>query len=186
MPQLPAKLKDMATGLARVKKTAAAAVTDAQFLKFAKGEWTYGAEEIEVQEGSKDETQVFAMRTEHILLVEDDELVREVSVSILRDQGYDIVEAKDGAEAIDHLEEGRAFDLLFTDIVLPGGMNGVEIAEKAKRLHPNIKVLFTTGYAENAAVQNGILDPGVIMINKPYRRAELLEKVNLVLAGDDS
>ncbi len=92
----------------------------------------------------------------------------------------------DGKEATGHLRGGQPFDLLFTDVVLPGGMNGVEIAEKAKRLYPNIKVLFTTGYAENAVIHNGLLDTGVILVNKPYRRTELLEKVELMLAGDAS
>lgn len=91
---------------------------------------------------------------------------------------------RNGEEAIEHLKTGRPFDLLFTDIVLPGGMNGVEIAEEAKRRQPNIKVLYATGYAESAVVHSGRLDPGVILVNKPYRRAELLEKVRAILDSD--
>ena len=104
----------------------------------------------------------------------------------LLDQGYEVAEAGNGEEAIDHLKGGQTFDLLFTDVVLPGGMNGVEIAKKAKRLQPNIKVLYTTGYAENAVVHNGQLDPGVTLVNKPYQRAELLEKVRAMLDSEDT
>ncbi|HAY45926.1 MAG TPA: hypothetical protein DCY55_06530 [Gammaproteobacteria bacterium] len=73
-----------------------------------------------------------------------------------------------------HLNDGQRFDLLFTDVVLSGVMNGVEIAEQAKQLQLNIKVIYTTGYAENSVVHNGKLDPGVTLVSKPYRRAELL------------
>jgi len=130
---------------------------------------------------TKKDTQEFASGSERILVVEDDENVRVVPVSILQDQGYAVVEAADGKEAIKHLKDGPPFDLLFTDIVLPGGMNGVEIAEQAKQLQPNIKVLYTTGYTGNAIIHQGKLDPGVNLINKPYLRAELLERVRTLL-----
>ena len=84
-----------------------------------------------------------------------------------------------------HLNDGQRFDLLFTDVVLSGVMNGVEIAEQAKQLQPNIKVIYTTGYAENSVVHNGKLDPGVTLVSKPYRRAELLEKVRQILDQKD-
>jgi len=119
--------------------------------------------------------------SERILVVEDDAGVREVPVNILTDQGYQIVEASNGEEAINHLENGPAFDLLFTDIVLPGGMNGVDIATRAKQIQPGIKILFTTGYAESAIVERGHLDPSEVLVNKPYRRAELLEKVRSII-----
>ena len=138
-----------------------------------------------VQDDIKDETAEFEQRSERILVVEDDEDVRNVAVYLLRDQGYEIVDAKDGVEAVNHLTKGKAFDLLFTDVVLPGGMNGVKIAEQAKRLQPNIKVIYTTGYAENAFVHNGPLDPGITVVNKPYRRAELLEKVRAILDSEE-
>ncbi len=122
-----------------------------------------------------------ALGSERILIVEDDENVREIPVSILRDQGYDVVEAKDGKEAIKHLKDARPFDLLFTDVVLPGGMSGLDIAQEAKRLQPGIGVLYATGYTKNAVVHNGELDPNVTLVNKPYRRQELLEKIRAVL-----
>ncbi len=112
--------------------------------------------------------------------------MRAVPVRTLRNQGYEVVEAGDSKEAIERLKDGQPFDLLFTDVVLPGGMNGVQIAEQAKRIQLNIKVIFTTGYAENAVVHNGQLDPDVTLVNKPYRRAELLGKVRAMLdSGDD-
>lgn len=137
------------------------------------------------QEDPKSETLVFYQGTECILVVEDDESVREIPVGILRNQGYTIIEAGDGEEAIKQLKSNRFFDLLFTDMMLPGGMNGVEIAEQAKELQPNIKVLYTTGYAENSVINNGMLDPAVALVNKPYRRTELLEKIRATLDRSD-
>jgi len=122
--------------------------------------------------------------SERILVVEDDPGVREVPVALLRNQGYEIVEATDGKEAIENLNGGEKFDLIFTDIVLPGGLNGVEIAAEAKKIQPDIKVLFTTGYAENDVVEQGQLDPELTLVSKPYRRTELLDKVRAVLDGD--
>jgi PAS domain S-box-containing protein len=117
---------------------------------------------------------------ERILVVEDDENVRNIPSAILRAAGYEVVEVVDGAQAIQVLRD-KPFDLLFTDVVLPGGMNGVEIAARAKRLLPNIKTLYTTGYTENTVIHNGDLDPGVTLVSKPYRRNELLEKVRALL-----
>ena len=126
----------------------------------------------------------FARGSEHILVVEDDENVRNVPVNILRSQGYEIVEAADAREAIEHLETGRPCDLLFADVVLPGGMSGVELVEEAKRIRPGIKVLHTTGYAENAVMRRGELVEVIMMVNKPYRRAELLHKIRATLDGE--
>jgi PAS domain S-box-containing protein len=123
---------------------------------------------------------------ESILLVEDDPGVRAVSVKMLRAQGYRIVEAGDGKEAIALLEGNQRFDLLFTDIVLPGGMNGIEIVEAAQKLRPGMKVLYTTGYAEGAVAHNDELALNADVVNKPYRRSELLEKVRATLDGDGS
>jgi CheY-like chemotaxis protein len=134
-----------------------------------------------------DDTPEFAPGSERILVVEDDPGVRAIPAAILRKQGYEVVEAADGREAIGHLKDGRPFDLLFTDIVLPGGMNGVEIAAEAKHLQPDIRVIYTTGYAEHAlahkGADNGALDPDTTLVTKPYRRAELLEKVRATLGG---
>jgi len=127
-----------------------------------------------------------ALRSERVLIVEDDPGIREISAGILRGQGYDVVDVIDGKQAIEYLKGDTAVDLLFTDVILPGGMNGAEIARQAHQIQPNIKVLFTTGYSEDAIVHDGKLDPGVILIKKPYRRAELLELVTgLLSSGKD-
>lgn len=131
------------------------------------------------------DTSKFAPGSERILVVEDNANLRKLPTGILRRHGYEIVEAGDGKEALDHMSNSTAFDLLFTDIVLPGGMSGMDIAVEATRLHPNIKVLYTTGYAKKAIIQGSSLEEGMALINKPYRRAELLEKVRLVLDSKD-
>ena len=122
--------------------------------------------------------------TARILVLEDNEDVRSVTVTVLRNQGYDIVEAGNGKEAIEQLKDGSPFDLLFTDVVLPGGINGIHVAEEAKRVQPDIRILFTTGYAENAVAHNGILTPDINLINKPYRRIELLAKIEAMLNAE--
>jgi PAS domain S-box-containing protein len=142
------------------------------------------SEEAASQENIEEDKPELKQGSERILLIEDDEEVRKVSTGILRNQGYQVVEVTNGKEAIERFNELN-FDLLFTDVVLPGGMNGVEIAEYAQRIQPNINVLYTTGYTENAVVHQGKLDPGVTLINKPYRRAELLEMVHTILDGMD-
>ncbi|MBT5109790.1 MAG: response regulator, partial [Rhodospirillaceae bacterium] len=128
----------------------------------------------------------FPQKAGRILVVEDDANVRQVPVSILSGQGYDVVEAKDGAEALLYLKEGEKFDLLFTDILLPGGMNGVEIADEVKSFQPNIKILYTTGYAENTVIREGQLDPNVTLLYKPYMRSELLEKIRLAFEPEEA
>lgn len=121
---------------------------------------------------------------ERILLVEDDDLVREHVTAQLRDLGYQVVAARDAAEALGILKADAAIDLLFTDIVMPGGMNGRALADEARRIIPSLPVLFTSGYAENALVHNGRLDPGVDLLPKPYRRTDLAAKLRAVLRGE--
>ncbi len=123
----------------------------------------------------------FEPGAERILVDEDDETVREIPVVIFQQQGYEIVGAGDGKEAIKHLKSDQSFDLLFTDVVLPGGINGVEIADEARYLQQNIKVLYTSGYAEDAVSHDGLMKPGEHLIAKPYHRAELLQLVRTTL-----
>jgi signal transduction histidine kinase/ActR/RegA family two-component response regulator len=118
-----------------------------------------------------------------ILLVEDDALVRENAAELLRSLGYDVVPAANGPEALAVLEKGEAFDLLLTDVVMPGGLNGRELAERAHALRPGLLVLYTSGYTENAIVHHGRLDRGVELLAKPYRRQDLAAKVRAVLAA---
>jgi CheY-like chemotaxis protein len=119
--------------------------------------------------------------TETILLVEDDDLVGRQAEKQLEDLGYRVIRAASGVEAMEIIRVRPDIDLLFTDVVMPGGMNGRELADQAVKLRPVLKVLFTSGYTENAIVHQGRLDPGVILLNKPYRRIELARKVRLAL-----
>jgi CheY-like chemotaxis protein len=118
---------------------------------------------------------------ERILVVEDDDLVRSHVTQQVQGLGYSVVAAANGPEAIAILRSGEPFDLLFTDVVMPGGMNGREVAEEAQRLRPGLRVLFTSGYTESAIVHHGRLDRGVHLINKPYRRQDLARKLRQVL-----
>jgi PAS domain S-box-containing protein len=118
---------------------------------------------------------------ETILVVEDDTDVRLYVVSQLRDLGYRVIHAPNGLEAERVLNGGAPIDLLLTDVVMPGGMTGRDLAERAARIRPGLKVLFTSGYTENAIVHHGRLDPDVNFLPKPYRRHELARKVREAL-----
>lgn len=119
---------------------------------------------------------------EKILMVEDDALVREHVSALLISLGYQVVSVRNAAEALQVLESRQDFDLLFTDVVMPGGMSGRQLAEEVKRRLPSLPVLFTSGYTENAMIQHGRLDPGVQLLQKPYRRRELADKIRQALA----
>jgi PAS domain S-box-containing protein len=126
-----------------------------------------------VPEGSREET---------ILVCEDDDDVRAYTVEVLRELGYRVLEAHDGPSALRLLErqEGNV-DLLFTDVVLPSGMTGAVLAQEARARRPELKILFTTGYARNAIVHHGRLDPGVELITKPFAYADLAARVRDML-----
>jgi PAS domain S-box-containing protein len=118
---------------------------------------------------------------EIILAVEDDPDVRAHTTGALRELGYAVLEAAHGRMALEILEAHPEVDLLFTDVGLPGGMNGRQLAEAARRLRPNLKVLFTTGYARNAIIHDGRLDPGVQLLTKPFTFAGLSHKLRDML-----
>jgi PAS domain S-box-containing protein len=118
---------------------------------------------------------------ETILVVEDYEELRDFATGVLRELGYEVIEASSGRAALEHLETVRDIDLLFTDVVLPDGMSGRQLAEEARRRRPGLKVLFTTGYSRNAIVHHGTFDPGVNLISKPFTYKELAAKVRVVL-----
>lgn len=122
--------------------------------------------------------------TETVLLVEDDALVRSYAETQLAALGYQVVSAGDGPEALEIIRKQQDIDLLFTDVIMPGGLNGRELAEAARAIRPELKVLFTSGYTENAIVHHGRLDPGVTLLGKPYRRSELAAKVREALADE--
>jgi signal transduction histidine kinase/CheY-like chemotaxis protein len=119
--------------------------------------------------------------TETVLVVEDDRLVRENVVAQLRSLGYTTHAAANAAEALKLIERGEPIDLLFTDIVMPGPINGRQLANEALKRRPALKVLFTSGYTENAIVHHGRLDPGVLLLAKPYRKSELAVMVRTAI-----
>lgn len=121
---------------------------------------------------------------EVILLVEDDEQVLSVTAQTLRDLGYEVIETSAADQALAALDAHPEICLLFTDVVLPG-INGRRLAEEARRRRPDIKVLFTTGYARNAIVHNGILDPDVNLLQKPASMEQLAAKVRDVLRSGE-
>ncbi|HTK34969.1 MAG TPA: ATP-binding protein [Caulobacteraceae bacterium] len=129
-------------------------------------------DDLPAPDGDADET---------ILVLEDDDDVRTYSVDILRELGYRVIEAHDGPSALRLLERQTRVDLLFTDVVLPGGMTGAQVVEQACKARPGLKVLFTTGYARNAIIHHGRLDKGVRLITKPFGSSELASKVRDVL-----
>lgn len=122
-------------------------------------------------------------RSQTILIVEDDQLVREHLRNQLVLMGYSVISAVDGRTAIKALRAQRAIDLLFTDLVMPGGMTGKELADVAQTMRPALKVLFTSGYAGGGLLHEGRLDPSVELLSKPYRREQLVAKLRKVL-GD--
>jgi signal transduction histidine kinase/ActR/RegA family two-component response regulator len=124
------------------------------------------------------------MGSETILVVEDDPLVREFVVGQLDALGYATEVAENAAEALARLDKMERVDLLFCDVILTGGVNGKQLADEAVRRKPGLKVLFTSGYTEDAIMHNGRLDPGVLLLTKPYRMADLARMVRLAIAGE--
>jgi PAS domain S-box-containing protein len=122
-----------------------------------------------------------AGQEETVLVLEDDDEVRTYSVDSLRELGYRVIEAHDGPSALTLLERQPRVDLLFTDVVLPGGLTGAQVAAQARALRPTLKVLFTTGYARNAIIHHGRLDKGVQLLVKPFSFTDLAAKVRDVL-----
>jgi signal transduction histidine kinase len=118
---------------------------------------------------------------ESILVIEDDETLRRYTVETLNEFGYRVFDAPNCDVALKILQLESNIDLLFTDVVIPGAMNGRQVADEAKKRRPGLKVLFTTGYTRNAIVHHGRLDPGVQLISKPYSPAELGAKIRAVL-----
>jgi PAS domain S-box-containing protein len=122
--------------------------------------------------------------SETILLVEDDILVRSYANELLNSLGYSVIQAENGHQALKVIESQTKIDLLFTDVVMPGGMSGKDLADLAIRIRPALKVLFTSGYTESTIIHNGRLDPGVQLLSKPYRRSDLAKKIRLVIDGE--
>ena len=125
-------------------------------------------------------TSLGGRRNEVVLVVEDNEDVRLYSVESLRDAGFTVLEAHDGASALGVLEQHPEISLLFTDVGLPG-MDGRQLAAAARQPRPDLKVLFTTGYTRNAIVHHGRLDAGVELVTKPFTRTQLITRIRHVL-----
>jgi CheY-like chemotaxis protein len=113
---------------------------------------------------------------ETVLVVEDEPVVRALILEVLRDLGYRALEAVDGPSGLERLQAAGRIDLLITDIGLPG-LNGRQIAEAGRECRPGLKILFMTGYAENAALASGFLEPGMSMITKPFAMETLVARV---------
>jgi CheY-like chemotaxis protein len=120
---------------------------------------------------------------ESILIVEDDALVREYVVAQIRRLGYETLAARNAAEALETIDGPRRIDLLFTDVIMPGRMNGRQLATEACKRRPGLKVLYTSGYTENAIVHHGRLDAGVLLLAKPYVSSDLARMIRTALAS---
>jgi CheY-like chemotaxis protein len=124
--------------------------------------------------------------TESILVVEDDGLVRDYVAAQLNSLGYTVLTAGNAGEALTVIDSTVHLDLLFTDVIMPGSMNGRLLADEALKRRPSLKVLFTSGYTENAIIHHGRLDPGVLLLSKPYRKSDLARLVREAIGHGSS
>ena len=139
-----------------------------------------GAEDLRPDDTTPADSVPRARENEIVLVVEDEERVRHVSVDALRELGYTVVQASDASQALAILAVQPNIDLLFTDVVMPE-MNGRQLVERARTIRPDLHVLYTTGYTRNAIVHNGMLDADVAFIAKPFTVTQLARKVRSVL-----
>jgi CheY-like chemotaxis protein len=124
-----------------------------------------------------------AERGETVLVVDDEPAVRMLVTEVLEDLGYVAIEAADGPSGLKLLQSDRRIDLLVSDVGLPGGMNGRQLADAARIGRPALKVLFITGYAENAVVGNGHLEPGMHVLTKPFAMEMLASRIKAIITG---
>jgi CheY-like chemotaxis protein len=130
------------------------------------------------------ETDADGSRT--ILVVEDEDAVREATVALLDELGYRHLEAADAQSALAIVEGGAHVDLVFTDVVMPGPLRTREFARRLKALKPGLPVLFTSGYTDNAIIHQGRLEEGVQLLSKPYAKADLARRIAQLLSADAS
>jgi CheY-like chemotaxis protein len=123
-----------------------------------------------------------AKQGETVLLIDDEPTIRMLVTEVLEDLGYAAIEAADGASGLQILQSDVRLDLLVTDVGLPGGMNGRQVADAARIARPGLKVLFITGYAENAALSHGHLDPGMHVLTKPFTMESLGSRIRTLIS----
>ena len=121
---------------------------------------------------------------QRVLVVEDEQLVRELTRDLLIDLGYEVLMAETGSAALDIIAGGADFDLLLTDAVLPGGMNGRELSDTVRKLRPDMRVLYMSGYTENAIIHHGRLDRDAVLLQKPFRKKDLALKMREALTQE--
>ncbi len=121
--------------------------------------------------------------TERVLVVEDEDQVRAIVVGQLSSLGYRVIEASNGEVALEKLRADPAVDLLLTDVIMPGAVNGKALASEAARMHPDLRVLFMSGYSDDAISTLGVLNPGVSLLTKPFRKADLAIAVRHAVEG---
>lgn len=127
-----------------------------------------------------------AMPRQRILLVDDDDMVRAYAARQVESLGHDVLQAHDGSQALSILASSAGIDLLFTDVVMRGGLSGHQLAEAARQIRPDLPVLYTSGYLEDDILHDGQLDPGVILLKKPYSRGQLAAKLSEALCARDA
>ena len=118
------------------------------------------------------------MATARVLFVEDEGLIRLVTADYLRDEGFEVVEARDGDEAARLLDTLGGFDVLFTDVRMPGMLDGVEVAVRARQRHPELPVLVVSGYAARLTSRLGALQPPAVFMGKPYALREVVDTLS--------
>jgi CheY-like chemotaxis protein len=123
---------------------------------------------------------------ERILVVEDDKLVGNCVTRQLNEIGYESYLVESAQEALQVLERGQPFDLMLTDIILSSGMNGRELAKEVLRQHPGIKVVYTSGYSQEAIIHHGRLDADVLLLSKPYKKSKLAQTLRIALDGNET
>jgi CheY-like chemotaxis protein len=168
---------------------ALASASDSQPLRIAGSGWVADAPtKIADQLGAFNEPgilpEIKVVNYNSILVVEDDDLVRQYVHTLLKSLGYNVLTANNGNAALEALASNPDVDLLFTDVVMPGGMSGRDLADEVQRLHPGMRVLYTSGYSDNVIVHQGRLDPSVVLLSKPYRREDLAASVRKALSAD--
>jgi PAS domain S-box-containing protein len=162
-------------GHARIYSEVGQGTTMRLYLPRHRGE----AVEEETAEGRADLPRAGAGET--VLVVDDEPTVRMLVMEVLEELGYAAIEAADGASALKVLRSSARIDLLISDVGLPGGMNGRQVADAAREARPGLRVLFITGYAENAVIRNGHLDPGMHVLTKPFAMDALATRIKAII-----